>query len=258
MASRFDQTMPLDDPDLTEVWLRSLAAKARHKKLKDMNTCNEVTDLFLSQAGIEAIRKVSLMVYPNILEAMTFEEIRKEIMEKLRPKKRLLLAERSNFMTTVQETSETIQCYLQRLRHASRFCEFENLGRNQSIEDDLIQLRLITGLASSEQRSKIMEYVQTASSEMTLEQIVQLVQQLEMISSFGKNETSDTAAVARITSSVIKDCKFCGGEHLRQKCPAYGKLCNNCKKKNHFSKVCRLRGVKNVQINDDSKVTQMT
>ena len=29
--------------------------------------------------------------------------------------------------------------------------------------------------------------------------------------------------------------------HKRGTCPAYGKLCNNCKKKNHFAKRCNVK-----------------
>ena len=34
-----------------------------------------------------------------------------------------------------------------------------------------------------------------------------------------------------------RDCKFCSYQHRMRKveCPAYGKTCNNCQEKNHFS-----------------------
>ena len=37
-------------------------------------------------------------------------------------------------------------------------------------------------------------------------------------------------------------CKFCGYDHApeRKKCPAWGKVCNWCKKKNHFAKGCKV------------------
>ena len=35
----------------------------------------------------------------------------------------------------------------------------------------------------------------------------------------------------------IKKCKFCDSSHPRGKCPAYGKVCHVCNKRNHF-KVC--------------------
>jgi hypothetical protein len=39
-------------------------------------------------------------------------------------------------------------------------------------------------------------------------------------------------------NGVIKSCRFCGGQHPRGKCPAYGKSCAKCGALNHFSKVC--------------------
>ena len=36
-------------------------------------------------------------------------------------------------------------------------------------------------------------------------------------------------------------CEFCGREHdlgKRENCPAFGRTCNKCDKKNHFAKVC--------------------
>ena len=35
------------------------------------------------------------------------------------------------------------------------------------------------------------------------------------------------------------ECKRCGSIHEVKKCPAYGKICNQCKLKNNFSRMCR-------------------
>ncbi len=37
----------------------------------------------------------------------------------------------------------------------------------------------------------------------------------------------------------IQNCMYCGGGHTRGKCPAFGKLCNVCQRRNHFAKMCR-------------------
>ena len=42
--------------------------------------------------------------------------------------------------------------------------------------------------------------------------------------------------------SGIRDCKYCGSNHQRKQCPAFGKTCKSCGKKNHFAKKCRSRG----------------
>lgn len=42
---------------------------------------------------------------------------------------------------------------------------------------------------------------------------------------------------------LIDNCFNCGGSHaaVRDRCPAYGKLCRFCNKGNHFLKCCRSR-----------------
>ena len=47
--------------------------------------------------------------------------------------------------------------------------------------------------------------------------------------------SSQTSAQA---TEVIEKCKFCKNSHHRGKCPAYGKVCHNCNRKNHFKKCC--------------------
>ena len=44
------------------------------------------------------------------------------------------------------------------------------------------------------------------------------------------------------SQSGIRDCKYCGTNHQHQQCPAYGKTCKSCGKKNHFAKKCRSKG----------------
>ncbi|KXJ21100.1 hypothetical protein AC249_AIPGENE27759 [Exaiptasia diaphana] len=39
-------------------------------------------------------------------------------------------------------------------------------------------------------------------------------------------------------TKYIKNCKYCGSDHKKGKCSAYGETCSKCKKKNHLAKVC--------------------
>ena len=88
--------------------------------------------------------KVSTMAYPTNLEDLTFEKINQIIRRNMRPKKRLVVVEKTKFMLIKQESDEPIIKYLHRLRNTNRNCEFEKLGQEeQTIEEDLIRLRLI-------------------------------------------------------------------------------------------------------------------
>ena len=104
-------------------------------------------DLFLATAGCKVIMKVSTMAYYINQEDLAFEKLSQIIRINMRGKKRLVVAERTKFMLMKQEVDEPIIKYLHRLRNASRHCEFEKLGQGeQTIEEDLIQLRLIEGM----------------------------------------------------------------------------------------------------------------
>lgn len=56
-------------------------------------------------------------------------------------------------------------------------------------------------------------------------------------------------------SSHNKPCRHCGTVHAYKNCPAYGKLCNNCKKYNHFAKACRSKGIHAIQEDTNSSET---
>ena len=122
----------------------------RVKKLRDRwseGEQNEITDMFLATAGCKAIQKVSMMAYPRNLEELTFKEIGKVIKRNIRPKKRLVIAERTKFLETRQHPDESIVQFVHQLKERSRYCEFERLGTGEmTTEDELIMLYLIEGM----------------------------------------------------------------------------------------------------------------
>ena len=38
---------------------------------------------------------------------------------------------------------------------------------------------------------------------------------------------------------TVKTCRYCGFIHPPRRCPAYGTMCGDCDRENHFSAVCR-------------------
>ena len=53
------------------------------------------------------------------------------------------------------------------------------------------------------------------------------------------------------SQSSIRNCKYCGKSHDKGSCPAFGKECSKCGKKNHFKAVCKSNGSNEKQ--DQSK-----
>ena len=47
-----------------------------------------------------------------------------------------------------------------------------------------------------------------------------------------------TVIVQLILNLFYFNCKYCGSSHQHRQCPACGKTCKSCSKKNHFAKKC--------------------
>ena len=157
MASPIGSLTRLEEPDYVEAWLDCFAALSRNRKWQDQvesDGTNEITNQFMAYAGCEAIMKIKVMVFPRDIQRMSFREIEQAIRKDVRPKKKLVIAERTKFLATKQNPGESVRNYIHRLKQASRFCEFEKLGSgSMSIHEELLQLRFIEGL--HEQNKKI-------------------------------------------------------------------------------------------------------
>ena len=61
------------------------------------------------------------------------------------------------------------------------------------------------------------------------------------------------ASFVAMSTLLRERFKFCGYEHApeRKKCPAWGKVCKRCKKKNHFAKGCKDAAVNAIESDED-------
>lgn len=71
----------------------------------------------------------------------------------------------------------------------------------------------------------------------------------EKPTAFSKQQSN--AADSSKGSFPKKPCSRCGSYHPPRKCPAHGKICIKCQKKNHFSAQCRQDQVHEVQVYDN-------
>ena len=114
----------------------------------------------------------------------------------------------------------------------------------------MVRDRIILGIRDSNTRTELLK-----TRNLTLKMCYDICKAAENALSHGKAiRPEETVNKVRPKKSVVpvdsrktgktysseKICKFCGGSHpfLKSECPAYGKTCNNCNKKNHFSVKC--------------------
>ncbi|OXA53834.1 Transposon Tf2-6 polyprotein [Folsomia candida] len=167
--------------------------------------------------------------------------------------KRNTIYERSRFNSRVQENGESVDEFITSLYSLSEYCEYGQL------KDELIRDRIVVGVRDRHLAEKMQ-----LDESLTLEKAVKMSRQHETVKRQQRDlrgETTTTTNLARVgakpekqkkpnskTKSVksspsdsSKNCKFCGRTHEMKKevCPAWGKDCKTCGKKNHFSKLCK-------------------
>lgn len=174
--------------------------------------------------------------------------------------------ERYVFNNKHQESSESVDAYVTKLRKLSLTCEFGQLA------DQMIRDRIVCGIKDNAVRKKLLQ-----EADLSLQKCVDICRAAEKTATQIKsmNLQDEVHALNKSSRKPLKanaphkeqrkggkphhaggkphhasgkshqakktSCSFCGYQHPREKeaCPAYGKVCANCGNKNHFKSVCR-------------------
>ena len=173
------------------------------------------------------------------------------------PRKNITML-RHKFFIHRQVDGQRFHDFVTDLRKLSEGCELGDL------RDSLLRDIIICGLYDNKLRERMLR-----EPDLDLQKAIQLgqaaedtKQHLEDLSS----EMTSSASVHRLSrnthskddkvsktrfqpnkSTLIKKCKLCGNSHNRGDCPAYGRTCHNCQKRNHFAKFCPHRKVRGIE-----------
>ena len=243
----------LDCAEETQFWLIQFEATCRGKKIEDDNDGNLArTDKFIEKCGIKSLMKIASLIPGKIVNELPYEEIKKSILKYIQPAEKLVIAERTNFFQISQEFQETAQDCLAQLNKASVGCKFEQLKNVDDPVEEIIKLKLISGLVNSELKRKILEKVQIAG-DLTSQQVVDFCLQCDQYEDFvNKKEIKEVSEAAEEVNfsknrrKYVKEEKFkcntCGSIHEKRECPAFNKRCTKCHRLHHFAKCCKSNG----------------
>ena len=149
--------------------------------------------------------------------------------------------ERYRFNRRSQEPGETYDQYRTALRKLAENCDFGSIT-----PDELLRDRLVFGIRDARTRERLLR-----EPALTLKRTDELchaaesmVSQLKLVE---EGQNSGVNALAPVTSTKnaqdrTQDCPNCGRQHdnrRRELCPAFGKTCRKCQKRNHFAIKCR-------------------
>ena len=146
-----------------------------------------------------------------------------------------------------QTSAQSCDSYMSQLRLSLPECKYCNDS------DELLKDQFIFGLFNKEIQDHLLgEISETDNSVKALYEARKIESKLAQRKMLGivtpaalsveaihRNFKSKSKSHSRDTHTDYTDCKFCGKSHDKGKCPAYGKVCNNCGRKNHFESKCR-------------------
>lgn len=179
--------------------------------------------------------------------------------------KQLVVRARNPLVSTVellrlrQSHEQPVQTFLAEVRSTARQCKFKvkcNCDNDVDYTDQMVLHQLLVGLSDEEVQEDLL-----ALEDLTLTKAEKFVMDREAAKR--SQGSINQGLAARISSSYKKSktvppthnssktetCRNCGGashsggyEEWKTSCPAYGTICA-CGKRNHFTKVCRRKGI---------------
>ena len=143
--------------------------------------------------------------------------------------------ERFHFGKRSQEEGESFDKFLSDLRILMKTC-----GYCATCSPGILRDRIVLGLLSDDTREQLLK-----ERKLTLDTSVDICKAMESATVHSKSlkSTSKSESVNKLEikkTDEPRDCRFCPSKHpmVKELCPAWGKKCGNCGKKNDHASKC--------------------
>ncbi len=233
----------LFEGNVSENWRKWLQKYYLHLCAHDKTEKSEPTKvaILLTYIGDEGLEVYNNFTYDTQGDELELEKVVGKFQAYCNPRKNTVI-ERCNFWEVRQVEGQTIDQYITELKTRARNCEF---GDQTEL---MIRDRIIFGVADTELKQKLLR----DSDDPSLRTVVELCRAFEAANA----QMKATEKVVHVIKKKEKrgkkgkpsgdksetgkpfNCKRCGTKHQYAACPAYGKECGKCHKKNHYSKIC--------------------
>ena len=186
-----------------------------------------------------------------------------ETLEKVfRPESNQTLS-RFKFRNMKQTSAQSCDSYMSQLRLSLPECRY----RNDS--DELLKDQFIFGLYNKEIQDHLLGEISEADNSVKAlyeaRRIESKLAQRKMLGIVtptaisveaihrGFRNKSKSKSKGFKSQADYTDCRFCGKAHDKGQCPAYGKICNKCGRKNHFESKCQAKAKSDRQKDSKSR-----
>ena len=208
--------------------------------------------ILLNFAGEDAIEVFNTFQFAEGDEKK-LDKVLEQFEQYCNPRKNVVF-ERHQFWQITQEDSETVDQFITRLKNKAKSCEYP------PPVDDMLRDKFVFSIRDLQVKERLLR-----EEKLTLEKAISMARSSEaskeQIKAMGpKEQNNETRSVHEIragsgdrqkknssrrprpgSGSQKGKCTFCGSSHSWGSCPAFGKTCDYCQKKDHFANVCRKR-----------------
>ena len=172
--------------------------------------------------------------------------------------KKRLVFNRYKFWTAERDENEEFLDYLTHLQKLAKQCEFKET-------DDMIRDKIVFSTKDENLKEKLLETDiltlekcrdKCLAAEVTKKEMRQMddagAKSVDALRRHGYRSNRTRPRSSKPSSKFVNHrrqddrqpdtpCKYCGTQHEPQNCPAFGKRCRRCNKRNHFQKMCMTR-----------------
>lgn len=234
----------------------------------------------MGEEGLEVYNTLKL----NEEDKYDFDKVITEFEKYMTPRKNVVY-ERFLFYNRKQDEGEPFDHFLTDLKKLSKTCDFGDSC------DSMIRDRIVFGIQSLELQERLLhaedltldkavdkcranelaraqlKEVQSQEGKVQAIRSKKVIKQSSRSSNedythtksrhFGGNRSGNATVDPRVDHKInLFDCRSCGFTHGPRKCPAFGRMCNKCKKYGHFEKVCRSQYVREIFGNEEDEENQ--
>ncbi|CAI9714890.1 Hypothetical predicted protein [Octopus vulgaris] len=250
----------------------------------DMKPDKVKTSMFLTCIGSKGRDIHSTLDFDSPDEEMNLQTVIEKFDAYCEPRKNITFL-RHKFFTCGQAEHQKFDEYVVELRQKAQQCEFGNLTDNLTkdilicgIRDMRLRERLLREpnldlqktiqAGQSAEQTRLQSRMLNATSETRDNEISRVYSQHDRkgaktqitrhMQSRHQNEQGGSdrkpAKFQAPSQHYVTNCHYCGYNHKRNKCPAFHKTCEKCKKQGHYAKMCKSRKfVHKVEIHTDDE-----
>jgi len=163
------------------------------------------------------------------------------------------------FMSMNQGDGEPIDMFVKRLKTQANKCEFK--GKREM----MILVRCVFGIKDQRLKEKLLQDKTVGlngainlirASKFTKSQLAEISgeRSVSIVKSEGRPSPRQIPVSA---PRKVTDCRFCGFDYMKEKCPAFGKDCRACGGKNHFRSKCTKKEVNLISFDSAMKMNDL-